>query len=96
LKQRVGEQRRALTVGSLRTKDKGRVGSIGGRVLLMNLIRRTKMKVEEGNTYRFLSIDKRTKSKGRRAIVHAPIVLWHRRRLHKDRIFDECSERRRF
>jgi hypothetical protein len=92
----VGEQRRALTVGSLRTKDESRMGSISGRVLLMKLISRRKMHVGEDNTYRFLSIDKRTKSKGGRAIIHAPIILWQRRRLHKNRIFDESGERRRF
>jgi hypothetical protein len=49
--------------------------SIGGRVLLMKPIRLRKKKVGRENTYRFLSIDERTKSKGGRTIVHAPIIL---------------------
>jgi hypothetical protein len=42
LKQGVGEQRRALTVSGLRPKDKGRMGSIGRKVLLMKPIKAEK------------------------------------------------------
>jgi hypothetical protein len=70
----VRQQRQALTFG-LRTKDKDRMRSIGGRVLLMKTIRLRKKRVGTENTYRFLSIDKKTKSKGGRAIIHAPIIL---------------------
>jgi hypothetical protein len=49
--------------------------SIGGRVLLMKPIRLRKKRVRTENTYGFLSIDKRTGSKGERAIVPAPIIL---------------------
>jgi hypothetical protein len=64
-----------LTVGSLRTEDKDRMRSIGGRVLLLKPIRLRKKRVRTENTYGFLSIDKRTGSKGERAIVPAPIIL---------------------
>jgi len=49
--------------------------SIGGRVLLMKPIRLRKGRAGTEKTYRFLSIDKRTKSKGGGAIVHTPIIL---------------------
>jgi len=70
----VRQQRQALTFG-LRTEDKDGMRSVGGRVLLMKPIRLRKKRVGTENTYRFLSIDKRTKSKGGRAIIHAPIIL---------------------
>jgi hypothetical protein len=52
-----------------------RAGKGVGGVLLMKPIRPRKKRVGTGNTYRFLSIDKRTKSKGGRFMVHAPIIL---------------------
>jgi hypothetical protein len=51
------------------------MGSIYGGVLLTKPIRLRKKRVGAENTYRFMGIDKITKSKGGRAIVHAPIFL---------------------
>jgi hypothetical protein len=72
------------------------MGSMDGWVLLMELIRQRNKRAGAENTHRFLSIDKRTKSEGGRAIVHALIILGQGGRFHKNRIFDESSERWRF
>lgn len=50
---------KALTFGGLRTKDKYRMRSIGGRVLLIKPIRLRKKSVN--GEYQFPSIDKRSK-----------------------------------
>jgi len=57
-KQGVRQQRWALTIGGMRTKDKGRMRSIAGRVLLIRPIRLRKKRIGMENTHRFLSINK--------------------------------------
>jgi hypothetical protein len=59
-----GSDEEMTAASGLRTKDKVRMRSIGGRVLLMKPIRLRKRRVGTENTYQFPSIDKGTKSKG--------------------------------
>jgi len=73
-------------------KDKGGMGSIGVKSLMVLISERRKWIGKEG-LYRFLSTDERAKCERRRAIAHASLLLWHRRRFHKNWIFDESGKR---
>lgn len=64
-----------VLVGSLRTKDKDGMRSIGGRILLMKPIKLRRKRVRMEITYQFSSIDKRTKRQGGSAVIHPPIIL---------------------
>lgn len=68
------------------------MGSMSGKSLMVLISERWKWMGKEG-LYRFLSTDERAKCERRRAIAHTPLLLWHRRRFHKNWIFNESGQR---